>query len=317
MWESDVFGVQDPESSEVGYCCIMGRAGEHFALSVYLGTEGLGGYQRMRCHGDSLSPFAALLLQRCLMASFEDRRHVTKRDYAVIKALGLKFRGRNSWPLFRSYLPGYVPWYLTGEEAERLTVALRQTVEVALRFKDDPGLLTPPSKNRYLVRVPAKEGPAILWRDEWADPVPVEKKAIHAEPLDVNRVRGIRRMSLQLRGTWEVDAFYLPQAVQEKEGRPYFPHAILAVDRRSNAILEFRLAKPEDFASELREAILEIMEHVEIMPRLVLVKQEEVFKLLEPIASQLKIKLRRAKRLRALEDAQEFLVAFSEDERFL
>lgn len=102
-----------------------------------------------------------------------------------------------------------------------------------------------------------------------------------------------------------------------KKGRTYFPHAILAVDRHSTATLEFPLMKPGDLSPELREAVLEIMEPIEIMPRLVLVKKEEVFKLLEPIASQLKIKLRKARRLRVLEGDQEFLVAFSEDERFL
>lgn len=115
MWDSDIFGVQNPENDEIGYCCIMGRMGEHFALAVYLGTEGLDGYLRIQS-GEILPGDVDILhLQKCLMASFEDRDFLQKPDLQVIKELGLKFRGRNSWPLFRSYRPGYHPWYLTKE----------------------------------------------------------------------------------------------------------------------------------------------------------------------------------------------------------
>jgi hypothetical protein len=317
MWDSDLFGVQNPESGEVGYCCIMGRAGEHFALAVYLGTEGLEGYQKTQRSGFSLLPFDALLLQRCLMGSFEDRRRLTKRDFQMIKTLGLEFRGRNSWPLFRSYLPGYVPWHLNREEAKFLTVALGQVVDVALRFKDDPEMLTTPLKNQYLVRVPKKDGDGVVWRDEWIEPMPFEKKEIDTEPVDEDLLNGIRRRNLQRQGIWEVDIFYFPQAVQEKEGRPYYPRTILTVDHYSGLVLEYHLAKPENFLSELQEAFLEAVEHVEVIPKELLVKGEESLKLLEPITSGLRIKMRKVKRLPALERAQESLLVFLEDKRFL
>jgi len=317
MWDSDVFGVQDPVSGEVGYCCVMGKAGEHFALAVYLGTEGLMGYRKTQRSGDSLSPFDALLLQKCLMASFEDREHLTRRDLQVIKTLGLKFRGRNSWPLFRSYLPGYVPWYLNCEEAKFLDVALRQAVDVALRFRDDPELLTPPLKNRYLVRVPRRERGGTVWRDEWLEPVPLDKEGSGAEPTDTNHLDRVRLLNLECQGIWEVDFFYFPQAVQEKEERPYYPRTILVVDHYSSLVLECHLAKPEGFASELQEAFLEVVERIGVLPREVLVKREESFRLLEPIASRLRIKLRKVKGLPALEEAQESILIFSEDKRFL
>src|SRR5262245_5827031 len=121
MWDSDVFGVQDPESSEIGYCCVMGQLGEHFALGVYRGSRGLAGHWEMRLQAREPEagedPMEILLLQDCLMASFEDRKLLTPEDLGVIKQLGLKFRGPNAWPQFRSYRPGYEPWYLTGEEA--------------------------------------------------------------------------------------------------------------------------------------------------------------------------------------------------------
>src|SRR5437868_13000066 len=43
MDESEIFGVQQPETSEFGFVSVMGMAGEHFAVAVYQGAAGLYG----------------------------------------------------------------------------------------------------------------------------------------------------------------------------------------------------------------------------------------------------------------------------------
>ena len=301
MWDSDIFGVQNPENGEIGYCCVMGRLGEHFALAVYLGTEGLESY--LKVQSEEVSPYSidVPLDQKCLMASFEDREFLQKEDFQVIRRLGLKFRGRNAWPLFRSHQPGYFPWYLASEEAKYLTIALQQTIEVALRFKDDPKMLIPPAKNRYLVRVPKKEKDGLRWRDEWLSPHPLKKKKTVAKPIDVNRLEKIKRTILQRRGVWEIDFFYLPQPVGKKGERPYYPYVVFYVEHDSHLVLNSYLGKPAKCISEFAEQFLRFMERVKLLPQRVLVKREEAFKLLKPVTSRLGIRLRNVKRLPALE----------------
>ncbi|HXV82992.1 MAG TPA: hypothetical protein VEG60_24265, partial [Candidatus Binatia bacterium] len=153
MSDSELFGVKNPESGEIGYCCVLGALGEVYGLVVYLGSAGLEQHRKMqsgKLHADS-PDFA--YSQSCLTAWFGDRRDLDKTDLKVVKELGLKFRGSDTWPQFRSMQPGYIPWYLSESEAKFLTLCLEQARQVALDFESDPELLNPPAKNLYLVRI--------------------------------------------------------------------------------------------------------------------------------------------------------------------
>ena len=46
-------------------------------------------------------------------------------DRAVLKQLGLRFRGRGQWIYFRYMIPGQFPWFLDAGQAELLTSALQ------------------------------------------------------------------------------------------------------------------------------------------------------------------------------------------------
>lgn len=253
MYDSDLFGVMNPENGETGYCCIMGNLGEHYALAVYLGTEGLEGYMKMQEGISFLNPVEALNLQKCIMVSFENREYLMKEDLAVIKKLGLRFRGANAWPLFRSYLPGYHPWFLTPAEADFLILALQQATDVAKRFKNDVSLLVPPEKGQYLVRVPEKKGDVLVWRDEWLQPEAPEKKKTLPLP-DEKRLEKLKSTAaIRKKTIWEIDYFYSPEGVREKGERPYYPYVILWADHNSGLSLNIHLAKPSEYESGLQE----------------------------------------------------------------
>ncbi|MFQ6618703.1 MAG: hypothetical protein ACE5QV_08465, partial [Fidelibacterota bacterium] len=158
MFDTDIFGVKNPVNREIGYCCVLGNMGELFALVVYMGTEGLQGYFKILSGDVDTYAFNLKHLMKFLMVSFESRSVLQRDDLNIIKKLNLRFRGPDSWPMFRSYRPGFFPWYLTDYEAKFLTLALQQVVEVSLRFKDDPDLLTSDEEDLFLVRVPGKRG---------------------------------------------------------------------------------------------------------------------------------------------------------------
>jgi hypothetical protein len=140
----------------------------------------------------------------------------------VIKALGLKFRGRQAWPLFRSFRPGYFPWYLEAQEARFLAVALEQTLEVAPRIREDPALLAPGDEECYLVRVSREEGGALVWEDQVVSVPPVEPASIPI-PMDLEALEVLKGLP-QSRASLEMDFFMLPARIGERGDRPSFAY---------------------------------------------------------------------------------------------
>ena len=306
MWDSDVCGVQNPKTGEIGYCCVMGMLGEHYALAVYLGSEGLEGYLRMQA-GEEFSPLESLYIQKCLSVSFEERTFLEKEDLTIIKELGLIFRGCNSWPLFRNYEPGYVPWFLTRDDAEFLTVALNQVTDVCLRLKEDAEVLFGPTEDHYLVRVFNEREDT--WIDEWVIPQPFKKPGIVVE-VDESRLKDIERTLVTRKRIWEIDFFYSPEGVREKDERPHYPYIMLIVDHHTGLILDIHLAGPIEYVSEFSEHVLTFLEKIKWVPKEIWVKREESFILLNPITSYLGITLRKVGKLPALDDAQASMAEF-------
>jgi len=310
MHDTDIFGVKDPVSGEIGYCCIMGAAGEHYALGLYSGSEGLYGLSEILSGEFSELRDEALYIQNCLMASFEDRKSLQKQDLKQIKALGLKFRGRNAWPRFRNHMPGFFPWYLKCDEARFLTVALKQAMDVSLRFKKDPGLLVHPSKDHYFVRVPDKPGDDIIWKDEWLEPLPLEMKDAPVIPVEETTLDRIKKARLQHGGIWEIDFFYVPAALREKEERPYYPYMSLLVDHNSTFILNLQLENDADCKSTFPVKFADFIEHVKVMPDELLVKRYDVYKIMKPLSAELGIEINMVENLPALEYARESMKDF-------
>jgi len=310
MHDIDIFGVQDPVRGETGYCCIMGAAGEHYALGVYLGAEGLAGIMRI-VSGD-ISPYngEALFIQKCLMASFEDRKYLQKEDLQQIKALGLRFRGNNAWPMFRNYTPGLVPWFLTGKEAGFLTLALQQAVEVSRRFQKDPDMLNHSSSEQYFVRVPVKQCESILWKDEWIEPLFPESNDFPVMALDETLLKRLKKVKFQQKGIWEVDFFYVPAPIKEKEDRPYYPYMSIMVEHNSAFIFYFQIEKRDELTSKFPEKFVSFLESAKIKPKEFLVKRDEVYASLEPFASILGSKIKMVENLPMLDDARRSMREF-------
>ena len=301
MWDSDIFGVENPLNGETGYCCVLGKNGEFFGLAVYLGIEGLEGYLKMQDGTISKKEDDILHHNKCLLASFKDRNHLQKPDLEIIKELALKFRGSFSWPLFRSYRPGYFPWYLTKEEAVFLTLCLGQSTEIASRFKENPRLFASPDDKGFFVRIRHDN---LVWNDSWCKPTVLRKIVTMTKTIDLQQIENILHKGKRTNQAWEVDFFYAPAYIAEKGKRPYFPVVFLFVDSYSFFIFNSHISPPDRYSVEFLDQFLKTIENSKLIPAEIRARRDELSAYLGPIAEHLGFKVRLMKKLEALDDAR-------------
>lgn len=304
--DNDIFGVKDPETRMIGYCSVMGRWGEHYGLAVHKGTRGLEGIFEIMDGKIEPTLMGAMHAQNCLMASFEDRKYLNNNDHKIIKKLGLKFRGPDSWPLFRDYTTGYHPWYLNSSDVRFLTVALEQTVQMYHRMEKNPDLLNNNEDSHFLVRVPIKGSDGIEWKDEWLYPEPSTPDTRDTDFREIPELRdlleGLRKNKKHGTDVWEIGTFFSPKGVKEGSERPYYPKMFVYADNGKGLMLSFLLAEPTNYQTKFLHHLLSYLAKADEFPGRIFASDEEIISLLKPVTEELKIGLFEADHLPVIEE---------------
>jgi hypothetical protein len=310
MEESEIFGVQNPDTDEIGFISVMGMLGEHLSLAVYLGPKGLYGFWTFEEMG-AQGPAEFLFEIPHLQASFEDRNTLTDQDRKQIKELGFKFRGRSAWPMFRSYRPGWFPWYLEASEVQFLTVALEQALDVTQRFKEDPELLNHPGQDDYLVRVPRLTADGLEWEDQILTVLPPDPESIPIA-LDIDLLEAVQGLPMS-QYTLEMDLFLAPIRIGERGERPYFPYMLLAVEHDSGMVLGSELLAVEETLEAMWGLVpVNVLQQIagfRMRPQQIHVRSPLLYQLLELLIDELGFDLQLKSSLPSLDSAQEFLLS--------
>ncbi len=313
MQETDLIGIEHPETGEIGFMSIMGTLGEHEALALYLGAEGFYDFIDMVTDDDATAD--RVIGIRHVQAAFSDRQYLEKRDRDLLKELGFKFRGPMCWPSFRSYRAGYTPWFITRAEARFLIHALTQILEVAKRIRDEPQPFHPTGrveKNGYLMRVSRKEESRLVWEDQvWLIPRPMQEPiqgVIDRELLE--GLRHIPQVNLEL----EVDLFMAPGRIGKPGDRPLAIYLLFLADSDSGFILGHEVkTAAESFAvmhASIPESIAQMLWKNQIVPAKLIVRSQLLGDLLTPLTQELNIELRRSEELPAIDEAAEAMTAW-------
>ncbi len=311
LYETQIFGVKNPEGGGLGFVSIMGNLGEHLSIAVYQGARAL--YQFLAIQ-QGAGPLPQLLLETPqLQASFEDREMLDLQDRQVFQRTGIKVRGRQAWPQFRSHRSAFFPWYIESDEARFLTVALEQVLDVTPRLKDDPGLLPDVNSKRFLVRVSeAQEDGALAWRDRVQTVQPPGGFNLR---LPAGLKSGAQVKALPKGLDLEVHVFMLLEPIQDPPGtRPYFPYMLMIVDRKSGMVLGTERLRPysdwKDVWQSVPYRFLKVLAAQEVGPRTIYVKDRNLATILKLYAEEAGYTLGMTNRLPMLEEAQASLMNF-------
>jgi hypothetical protein len=308
MEETNIFGVQNPETDELGFVSVMGIMGEYCAVAVYLGSKGLYGFWNLQNTESIESPDIFLEIPQ-LQVSFEDRNETHNRDREIIKKLGLKFRGHHAWPMFRSFRPGFLPWFLEANELRFMNYALEQTLDVALRFRENSALLMTPGAGNYLVRIPQKKNDTIKWEDQLIHVPPPEPSTISIS-MDIRTLETVKKLP-QSNLAIEIDLFMVPTAIEEKDARPFYPYILFAVDAQSGLILGHDLLDPnpslEDMWGLIPVHFVHQLARIGMIPEEIKVRSELLVQLLQPLTEDLDFKFIYSHTLPSLDTAKKAL----------
>lgn len=285
----DLVVVEHPSKEYKGYCAAMGSAGIEYGLAVYIGDEGLAGYLSLMT-GEIDPEFPdSIDSMRSLAALLADRANLDNRDRAIIRDLGLKYRGRGRWPLFRSAVPGYVPWLLNSDEAVFLTMALRNIMDVAARMSKGELDLYSEDEPSLVLTLVFRDGE---WRDQREILKPPRLPAAPPGYPDSERLERMARADVNRTGIWELSKFYLDTAFQGNKGdTPYLPMIVLVVHRESSFILGTSMLGESPSALEQQEILVDTLETAPGLPSEIVVDSTSTAQLVESITAALDIRL--------------------------
>ena len=305
--DADVLAIEHRSGEYTGYCAVLGSAGREYGLAVFVGDEGLSGYMALMTDEVVSESMDAFLRMNALSAILADRGDLDGTDRAIVRTLGLKYRGRGSWPLFRSTTPGFAPWHLDADQAAFLTTAIRNVVDIVSRIaRDELVLYSDADPSLILTRVFGDRA----WQDEWRLFRPPPPPAPVPAYSDSERLRRLAQSKPIGSWVWELGIFHIPTPIQERKGmRPYLPTMILTVDRETGLILGTKALGAAPSVTERQDLLVEMLETAEMAPSEIVVDAETTARLIDSITGPLGIRLSTGTTA-ALDEAKENLMTF-------
>lgn len=317
MWmeDGDIFAVQDPLSRQNFFCSILGGAGSEFGLVAYRGYGGFKVLNQMLMADDEsqLSALAEdlIFVQDALSCTFDDRESLDKSDLAVIRRLGLKYRGRNEWPCFRDYTPGMVPWFLTESQCVTLTHILEQALVVVFECKKagTSDILFGP-KDELTLRFSRKTANGFEWSGRFMTDTAESEAALEIELTDQVLIQKLKKLPAQKRKSWELDRFYLPASVNDRD-RPYFPEMVAIVDHETGTALNAEMVEANAPQQMTADHLIDVLLNSGTKPRRILVKQEKIAILLGRFCEQIGLELRMTGSLPRISELRQGFLEFA------
>ncbi len=309
LGDGDLVLLQDPQSGDICQCSVMGALGEVFSLHVYLGAESY----RLFCKIDAGKPISAgefYASQHAVSVELVLPSTLTPPDRELLKAVNYPMRRGVHVPIFRTYRPGYRPWYVTQQEATLLTSCLQAVLALCQLLTNNEGANYWANQHEYPLLVP-------VGSDEYGRRYEIEIVKASEPPaaplqvpdLDSATIRKVQAKNYPQGGILEADYCLSAAAVGGNNERKICTRFALVTDAVTGLMFPPVLGTPEKSAGDLLvHSILMAIESGKRLPQEVHVNQSEFKLLLEPLAANLGFTVRVTKSLPSLRVARKALM---------
>jgi hypothetical protein len=217
-------------------------------------------------------------------------------DYMRAIHSDIKFGGKNQWPEFRLYEPGFAPQPFYRENVELFLRILKVANKFIVSLKDDKFEKEIMKFGQcYLLNVD-KEGEYKSKKYDF-DKIYTEftneiEFAVSYNEMDIRRLKKNCRKS---GSTWEIGAFYSADLVMEEI--EFYPILLIIVDRGSGMIIGQQVLKPFEVDIDIQQYLIEFFTELKEYPREIFLESNKTSVYLSDLFELLGIKIQFADEL--------------------
>lgn len=251
--EKDILVMITKDKKEEHFFCFLEESCGRCSIAFYRnGCDCFNAQERL--HGANTKKEPVFLLQNAIIFQLGDREDISKENYALLKALDLKCRGKGGWPHFEQYRVGYAPRAVCEEDLDMLLDDLGN-LWMMVRAVFEERILTDFTNRKVLTR---SYSPADDLYYTYMAPLKLPPKATYnLITMTENEWLALMR-SLPSKGTIALDWSYLPTMVREGKEK-IVPRLLLAVDTRTGCIIKAETLPP---SSQPCDDLFDVLESI-------------------------------------------------------
>lgn len=317
LTDSDIFAVKLSDGTTV-YCSVMGNAGTHHSLGIYIGDEGFATflYTLAADRMDTIDALSASIEFDCINCDFMQAKDIDDcvkkviRDYAERNSI--KIPRKSGWIDFTRFSPYKGQWNITDEhDAFVAKEALKAATFFAKEFKgksyddvylDPMGKYPTPEGGKQIPLITADESGAYSVSTTTTPPLSPKQYIAPTFSNDnlTSRLRNIKKAS-----NLECRLLHVPTPVKDEDMEtPIMPGMFIIVNETVGDMM-MPLAT-QDYPDNAQKLLADLANHLcslGINPKQITVSDDKTYCLIKDFCRKCDIKLKKAKHMPNLDTA--------------
>jgi hypothetical protein len=301
LWDMDIIGIRvgkEPENTV--FYSILGKGGECYGIVVYEGYDAFNSFLMLTMQEQmNLSMEYAMFNQSNFTCYWGNREELSVKQREIIKELGYKYRGKNNWLYFLSYEAGYYPYNLNQGEVVRMTEHL-EDLEMAFTYYKETDTNIEFENGNMFSFVYSSDRKTWHFGEE-----PLPFTAYNFGNLVITDEELLGELSKVPKGTFSLEADVRPMGAtvsDKKYDKPANPTMSILAEANTGVIISCDMNEPnEDAMVRLAKTVIGFI-FQEGVPKEIRVSNAIVEAVLEHICEICKIKLRRMKHLKRIDE---------------